>query len=76
MKALIERGWADRLTVGHDYAPSPCLVDGSDPEPEHPTRYLFLSTTALPALRADGVDEADIRKMTVDNPRRFLAGRH
>ncbi len=74
VKALIERGWADRLMVGHDYAPGAYLADGSGPEPERPTRYLFLSTTALPALRADGVDEATIRKMTVDNPRRFLAG--
>jgi phosphotriesterase-related protein len=76
VKALIERGWADRLMVGHDYAPAPCLADGSGPEPERPTRYLFLSTVALPALRADGVDEASIRKMTVDNPRRFLTGGH
>ena len=74
--ALIERGWADRLMVGHDYAPAPYLADGSGPEPERPTRYLFVSTTALPALRADGVDEATICKMTVDNPRRFLAGGH
>ncbi len=76
VKALIERGWADRLMVGHDYAPAACLADGSGPEPERPTRYLFVSTTALPALRADGVDEVTIRKMTVDNPRRFLAGGH
>lgn len=76
VKALIERGWADHLMVGHDYVPAPYLADGSGPEPEHPTRYLFLSTTALPALRADGVDEATIRRMTVDNPRRFLAGGH
>lgn len=76
VSVLIERGWADRLMVGHDYAPALHLADGSGPEPEHPTRYLFLSTTALPALRAEGVGEADIRKMTVDNPRRFLAGGH
>lgn len=75
VKALIDRGWADRLMLGHDYAPGAYLADGSGPEPERPTRYLFVSTTVLPALRADGVDEATIRKMTVDNPRRFLTGR-
>jgi phosphotriesterase-related protein len=74
VKALIDRGWTDRLMVGHDYAPAVYLVDGSVPGPERPTRYLFLSTTALPALRADGVDEVTIRKMTVDNPRKFLTG--
>jgi phosphotriesterase-related protein len=76
VKALIERGWAGRLMVGHDYAPAPFLADGSGTEPERPTRYLFVSTVALPALRADGVDEPIIRKMTLDNPRRFLAGQH
>ena len=74
VKALIDRGWADRLMVGHDYAPAPYLAGRDGPEPDKPTRYLFLSKTALPALAADGVDEATIHKLTVDNPRRFLAG--
>jgi phosphotriesterase-related protein len=74
VKALIDRGWADRLMVGHDYAPAPYIVGRDGPEPEKPTRYLFLSKTALPALEADGVDAATIRKLTVENPRRFLAG--
>jgi phosphotriesterase-related protein len=74
VKALIERGWVDRLMVGHDYAPAPCLAGRDGPEPDKPTRYLFLSKAALPALVADGVDEAAIRKLTVDNPRRFLTG--
>jgi phosphotriesterase-related protein len=74
LKALIDRGWADRLMVGHDYAPAPYLAGRAGPDPDKPTRYLFLSKTALPALAADGVDEAASRKLTVDNPRRFLAG--
>ena len=53
--------------VGHDYAP------GLIPE-ESPTRYLFLITTALPALREDGVHEETIREMTHEVPRRFLTG--
>jgi len=74
VKALIDRGWADRLMLGHDYAPAPYPADGLGPDTESPTRYLFVSTTALPSLRAEGVDEGTIRKMTVDNPRRYLAG--
>ena len=67
VKALIDRGWANKIMVGHDYAP------GLIPE-ESPTRYLFLITTALPALHADGVDENTIREMTHEVPRRFLTG--
>ena len=74
VKELLRRGWAERLMVGHDYAPGADAADGSGPEQESPTRYLFLLKTALPALRADGVDEETIHKLTVDNPRRFLTG--
>lgn len=67
VKALVERGWASKLMMGHDYAP------GLHP-PESPTRYLFLSTTALPALLADGVPQEVIDTMMREVPRKFLAG--
>ncbi len=35
--------------------------------------YTYLAETFLPRLRARGVDEATIRTLTVDNPRRILA---
>jgi phosphotriesterase-related protein len=35
--------------------------------------YVYLSETFLPRLRAAGVDEASLRTMTVDNPRRLLS---
>src|SRR5439155_13714634 len=34
--------------------------------------YVYLADTFLPRLRAAGVSEAEIRTMTVDNPRRLL----
>ncbi len=68
VKELIHRGWADRLMLGHDYAPR------LETPREHPTRYLFLTTTAIPALVADGVPEATIDLMMRDVPRRFLTG--
>ena len=75
VKALIERGWAHRLMLGHDYAPAPVSArhkdDGSEPGT---TRYLFLSTVALPALREDGVDDETINLMMREVPRRFLTG--
>ena len=73
VKALVDRGFASRMMLGHDYAPGPVFV-GAEPVVESPTRYLFLSTTAIPALREEGVSEEDIRAMTVDAPRRFLCG--
>lgn len=74
VKALIDRGWVGRLMLGHDYAPAPVRVGAPAPQPSGLTRYLFVSTVAIPALRAAGVSEADIHTMMVDVPRRFLTG--
>jgi phosphotriesterase-related protein len=75
VKALVERGWAHRLMLGHDYAPAPVSArhrdDGAAPEK---TRYLFLSTVALPALMDDGVSQETIDLMIREVPRRFLTG--
>ncbi len=74
VKALIERGWVDRLMLGHDYAPAPVAAGKAMAPPSGPTRYLFVSTVAMPALKEAGVSEQDIQTMLVDVPRRFLAG--
>jgi len=74
VKALIDRGFANRLMLGHDYAPGPVFA-GEEPVQEgDPTTYLFLSRTAIPALRRAGVSEDAIHAMTVEAPRRFLCG--
>lgn len=67
VRALIDRGWANRLMLGHDYAP------GMQPR-DIPTRYLFLSTVAIPGLLADGVPQATIDTMMREVPRAFLTG--
>ncbi|MHB8376697.1 MAG: phosphotriesterase family protein [Dehalococcoidia bacterium] len=75
VKALIDRGWAHRLMLGHDYAPSPVSANSHHVEPAPaPTRYLFVTTTAVPALRADGVAQETIDLMMREAPRRFLTG--
>ncbi len=74
VRALIERGWADRLMLGHDYAPLPVRAGAKDERREGPTRYLFLHTVALPALREAGVPEETIRMMLREVPRWFLTG--
>ena len=75
VKALIDRGYAGRLMLGHDYAPAPILVGAENIPPEEPTRYLFVTRTAIPALKKMGVSEDVIRTMTIDVPRRFLSGK-
>src|SRR5947208_2146616 len=73
VKALVDRGWAHRLMLGHDYAPAPISArHRGDVAATEPTRYLFLSTVALPALRDDGVNAETIDLMMREVPRRFL----
>ena len=75
VKALIDRGWAHRLMLGHDYAPAPVSArHRGDRSQAGTTGYLFLSTVALPALRADGVSSETIDLMMREVPRRFLTG--
>ncbi len=75
VKALIDRGWAHRLMLGHDYAPAPVSArHQGDGSPPRRTGYLFLSTVALPALRDDGVSPQTIDLMMREVPRRFLTG--
>jgi len=74
VKALIDRGWASKLMLGHDYAPMPVRAGSTAPPPSGPTRYLHLNTVALPALRTMGVTQATIDLMMRDVPRRFLTG--
>ncbi len=74
VKALIDRGWADKLMLGHDYAPAPVMQGVPRPTTKEPTRYLFVSSVAIPALVAQGVGEDVIDTMMRDVPRRFLAG--
>ncbi|MCC6386292.1 MAG: phosphotriesterase-related protein [Dehalococcoidia bacterium] len=74
VKALVDRGWAHRMMLGHDHAPSPVLT-GQTPAPTNqPTRYLFVSTVAVPALMAQGVSLETINTMMRDAPAAFLAG--
>ena len=70
VRALIDRGWAEKLMLGHDYARDYRQA----PAPNQVQHYLFLSRTALPALVADGVAPETIDVMMREVPRRFLSG--
>jgi phosphotriesterase-related protein len=63
--AFLEAGYADRLLLSADYN----FTARSAARPGYGTTL----TVFVPKLRAAGVSEDTIRRVTVDNPRRFLA---
>lgn len=77
LKALIDHGHADRVMVGHDWSVYLGTVGKATRRiyAEHnPDRFLYITRRQLPRLRELGVAEDDIRRVTVDNPRRFFGG--
>jgi phosphotriesterase-related protein len=74
VKTLVDRGWADKLMLGHDYAPMAVVRGHEAPASSGPTRYLFVSTVAIPALMAQGVSQETVDLMMREVPRRFLTG--
>ena len=76
--ALCEQGYTDRIVLAHDAA---CYMDFFSGEASQQAlaeaapnwHYLHISSDVLPALRAEGVTDEQIRTMLVDNPRRYFA---
>jgi len=71
--ALCRKGRADRMVLSHDAS---CCFDWYPAEviPKFAPKWNFrhISEEVLPALRAEGVAEDDLRRLTVDNPRRIF----
>ena len=63
---LLERGWVDRVFLSQDVCHNEQLRHYGG------NGYTYLQESFLPTLRAAGVGEAQIRQMTVGNPRRLL----
>ena len=71
---LCARGYADRIVLSHD---AMCFVDWfprSVMDASQHWRWTYISEEVLPALRARGINDEDVRRMLVDNPRRILEG--
>ncbi len=80
LKRLIDAGWGERLCPSHDCI---CLhihkerPDGTIPD-EHeftrmnPEQYLYIQRMVIPELQELGVSSEQVRRLFVDNPRRFL----
>lgn len=74
---LVERGYGDRIVVGHDDPIWAGLLTAED-QARHldanPDGIAFIHRRVLPALRERGLDEAAVHRIMVDNPRRWLLG--
>ncbi len=66
---LLEAGLGDQLLLSHDRGwYDPAQPGGGTPKP-----YTYLSETFLPKLRAAGVDEETINRLTRENPFRAFS---
>ncbi len=74
VKALIDRGWAEKTHARPRLCPMAVVRGHEAPANTGPTRYLFVSTVAIPALMAQGVPQDTVDLMLREVPRRFLVG--
>jgi phosphotriesterase-related protein len=63
---LLHRGHADRVLLSQD------VCHNSQLRHYEGNGYVYLQETFLPRLRAAGVSDAEIDRMTIENPRRVL----
>jgi phosphotriesterase-related protein len=66
LRELLARGHVERILLSQD------VCHDSQLKRYGGNGYTYLADTFLPRLRAAGVSEAEIRTITVDNPRRLL----
>jgi predicted metal-dependent phosphotriesterase family hydrolase len=66
IRELLARGHSERILLSQD------VCHDSQLRRYGGNGYTYLADTFLPRLRAAGVSEAEIRTITVDNPRRLL----
>jgi phosphotriesterase-related protein len=66
LRELLARGHVDRILLSQD------VCHDSQLRRYGGNGYTYLAETFLPRLRAAGVSDAEIRMITVDNPRRLL----
>jgi phosphotriesterase-related protein len=64
IRSMIEAGYGGRVMLSHDRGwYTPAEAGGGSPKP-----FTYISETFLPGLRAAGIGEEDIQRMTVTNP--------
>ncbi len=68
IRRLVAEGLSSHLLLSQDVCHKACFVENGG------FGYAHILRTILPRLEAIGVDRAAIHRMTVENPRRLLAG--
>lgn len=69
IRRVLDAGFGDRLMLSHDRGwYDPAKAGGGTPQP-----YTYLVEVFLPKLRAAGVDEGTIWRLTAENPYRAFA---
>jgi len=74
---LVERGYGDRIVVGHDDPVWAGLLTAEDQQRHidaNPDGISFIHRRVIPVLRDRGLDDTAIRRLMVDNPARWLVG--
>jgi phosphotriesterase-related protein len=77
VKQLVDAGLAEKVFLSNDWyfgltiAPTGAM---QTMDTLNPDGTLFLMRKVIPALKALGVTDRDLRTITVDNPRRFFGG--
>ena len=70
--AVLDEGYGDRIHLSHDAA---CFMDFMVGDPnfaDEQPNYLHISKAILPVLLEQGVTQAQIDELMVENPRRFF----
>ena len=78
VKALIDRGYSDRIMLSHDWSETVLTFSKKAQEAReafNPDGYHFIQRKFLPELKQLGVSEDTLTQIMVENPRRFLEGR-
>jgi phosphotriesterase-related protein len=74
---LVDRGFGDRILLGHDDPIWAGLLDDEDAarhQASNPDGLAFVSRVVLPGLEQLGLRDDVLRALTVENPRRWLVG--
>jgi phosphotriesterase-related protein len=71
--ALVREGYLDRIHIGHDGATFHDFMVGNRFFADEEADYLHFSTRIVPQLLEEGVSQAQIDEMLVENPKRFFA---
>ncbi len=70
---VLTDGYVDQLHFSHDGATFHDFMVGDPAFGDEHTDYLHIENVILPQLRGRGVSDADLDRILVDNPRRWLA---